>query len=281
MPNTPSPLNILLADDNQANCLIALTILERSGHSVTTVRTGDHALRLTKLAAYDLIILDLLMPVMDGLQALHRIRLESPLNQSALIFAFNTFSDAEDWQQYRAAGFDAALAKPLRSGDLESALAGLETRNRAPARPSADSYSLEHIPLLDEDMIYLLTKHGTPESLKQIQSRLWSSIHPECMTIVKSLPRTLEGNDISLSKFRNAVHSVKSTCDSIGLMRLAHISRRLQNSPVSEIRGRMDAFLNAISESRPALEHALSGARQLNTAVQMRRQDQPETAHNG
>lgn len=276
-----SPLNILLADDNEANCLIALTILKRAGHSVTTVRTGDQALRLTKIASYDLIILDALMPVMDGLQALQHIRQENSINQTALIFAFSTFCDAEDREKYSIAGFDATLSKPLRSGDLESALANLKLQSEALHSEPAEIYSIGHIPLLDNDIIHRLEKHETSDSLQQLQSRFWASIHRKCHIIETLLPAVLKSDDMGLTDFRRAVHSVKNLSDSIGLPRLAYISRYLRNSPPSEIPQLMDAFVTTLSESRPALKHALSGARQFDTSVQMRGEDQPETAHNG
>ena len=275
-----SRLKILLADDNEANCFIALTILERAGHSVVTVRTGDMALKMAELTAYDLIILDVSMPVMDGLQALHRIRLKRQLNQNTLIFAFSAYSDADDWLLYQKAGFDGALSKPLRSGDLESALASLKIQSSAPVETSAETYPLGHVPLVDQDIVHLLTKHSTPESLQEIQFRFWASVHLKCRIIKNSLPSVLDGDDIRLTEFRKAVHSVKRKSDSIGLSRVAHISRNLQNSPLSEIRGLMGVFITALSESRPALERALSGARELNTAVQMGREDQPKAAHN-
>ncbi len=278
---TPNPLQILLADDNEANSLIALTILERAGHDVVTARTGYQALELSKLTNFDLIILDVLMPVMDGLQALKLIRQGSSLNQNTLIFALSAFSDTEERERYLAAGFDGTLSKPLRSGDLEIALTNFEIQSTEAQKTPTGTYSLQHVPLIDHDIISLLMKRGSPESLLQIQTRIWNSIHEKCCIIETSLPTVLQGDYTSLSVFRRAIHSIKSTSDSAGLPRVAHISRSLQNSPPSEIRKLMCTFVTALTESHPAYSLALFRARELDTAMQMRGEDQAEPAHDG
>lgn len=274
-----SSMKILLADDNDANCLIGQTILERAGHSVTIARNGFHAIGLTKLAVFDLIILDVLMPVMDGLQTLHRIRQGKSQNENALIFALTAFCDRDDRQHFQSLGFDAVLTKPVRGSDLDRAFASLQ----APGCPSGPNLKtdppLSQISLLNADTIRLLCDYGTREKLEDIESRFWESIQTKCQTIKSTLPAALQGDDFSLSEFRRAVHAVKSACDSIGLTRVAHISRNLRNAPPSDIPDLMHGFINALRDSRPILTRALSGSRQLDPAVQMRGEDQPKAAH--
>ena len=274
-----SPLRILVADDNEANCLVASTIFERAGHSVTIVKNGFIAVQMANFSVYDLIVLDIMMPVMDGLEAFHKIRKNCAHNQKTPIFALTAYCDPDDQRRYRAAGFDTVMSKPLRRGDLERALAKYKIRDNAPPKRPLDTESFTQVPLLDENKICLLSKNYAPEGALDIQSQFWASMQKTCRTIETSLPLALHGKNSSLSDFRQAVHEAKGTCDSIGLLRAAHIARDLRNLPPSEIRGLMGHFLDALSDSRPALMQALSGARKLDPPVQMRGEDQSETTH--
>lgn len=272
-------MHILVADDNDANCLITQTILERAGHLIVTACNGSQAFRLTKLVTYDLIILDIMMPVMNGLQALKLIRKESSLNQKTPIFALTAYCDFEDRQRYGSAGFDAILAKPLRRSDLETAFVRFRNKDCPTVMPLVETDTSNHIALLDDEMVSLLKDCGTADNLSIIQYRFWASMHKKCYVIRTHLPPALRGDEVSLSELRRAVHAVKGAASSIGLARVAHICRRLRNAPVTEIPRLMCAFITAVSASRLALNVALSGTRQLNPSMKVSGQNEPEAPH--
>lgn len=265
--STFSALHILVADDNDANLLIIRTILERSGHRVETVQNGLHALSMTKYAAYDLIILDIMMPVMDGISALERIRGENSNNKNTLIFALTAYCDPERRQRYLSIGFDAILTKPLRNGELEKTIQSLEDHGGLLSMSPDEMALSKQVGILDETAIKRLLVKNSPETLQDMEVRFWLSIHTQCETIKSCLPAVLKGDKLSLTKFRRAVHAVKGTSASIGLARVTHISRQLQNAPQSDIARLMHDFVKALSESRPVLNQALSGTRKLDTAV--------------
>lgn len=279
-PDIP-PLRILLADDNDANRLISRTILERAGHTITTARNGSHALSLAKLVTYDLIILDIMMPVMDGMRAVRRIRRDISPNKETPCFALTAFCSAEDRQRYSLSGFDSVLSKPLRQGDLELAYTRHKDQRVLLVVEQENNSTNENVPLLDQEIISQIVYSADADRIAAIQSRFWTSIEMKCETIKRALPDALRGDGHFLSQFRRAVHAVKGASAAIGLSRVSHVSRMLQNAPPSEIGPLMRAFADALSESRPLLTEALSRTRQLDVTMQMRRQDQTETAHDG
>jgi len=282
MPPRINPLKILLADDNDANRLIARTILERSSHIVTTANDGSHALRLAKNASYDLIILDIMMPVMDGMRAMRQLRRDKIVNDDTPIFALTAYCSAEDKQRYFMAGFDTVLSKPLRPGDVEEAILRYKDKSVPTSAPSTEvkHHGQVSSPLLDEEMISQLLELGDPDRLMLIQSRFWNSVTEKCLVMKKSFPNAVRGETSDLSEFRKAVHAIKGASAAIGLGRVAQISSRLQNAPPSDIQALMRDWTKAMIASRPVLIQALSGTRQLDTSVQMRGQDQAEAAHN-
>ncbi|WP_051571117.1 hybrid sensor histidine kinase/response regulator [Cryptosporangium arvum] len=116
------PLRILLAEDNPVNQKVAQLMLSKQGHLVDTVSDGLEAVRAVQLAPYDVILMDVQMPVMDGLEATRRIRAEVPEDRQPHIIAMTASVLVEDKAACRAAGMDDYLPKPVRADDLRAAL---------------------------------------------------------------------------------------------------------------------------------------------------------------
>ncbi len=104
---------ILLTEDNAANALLLEKILENSGHNVTTVENGEEALATLNQEMFDLIIMDVQMPGMDGVEATRRIRhLSGPVSQLPIL-ALTGNCLAADQRRYLGAGMTACLLKPV------------------------------------------------------------------------------------------------------------------------------------------------------------------------
>ncbi len=129
------PLNILLAEDNPVNMLLARTMLEKAGHRVCLAVTGRQVLALLeKGAAPDLVIMDVEMPDLDGLETTRRIRAIERARQAANplpILALTANARREDHDECLAAGMDGHLSKPFDRHDLDEAIARLAHRRRA------------------------------------------------------------------------------------------------------------------------------------------------------
>jgi CheY-like chemotaxis protein len=113
------PLRILLAEDNAVNQLVATRMLEKSGHHVVTASNGEEVLALLVRETFDAILMDVQMPVMDGLMATRKIREQEVATKPRLpIIALTARAMEEDESMCIEAGMDAYLSKPLGSDDL-------------------------------------------------------------------------------------------------------------------------------------------------------------------
>ncbi len=110
------PLHVLVADDNQMNCKIVSAMLERRGHTVSTVPNGREALAALMQTSYDVVVMDVAMPVMDGVQATEAIRssVTDRVDSSIPIIALTAHYMDADRDRYIQAGMDAFLSKPVR-----------------------------------------------------------------------------------------------------------------------------------------------------------------------
>ena len=109
---TNFPLRILLVEDNSVNQMVAQLLLKRLGYQIDTVENGFEAIQATQNKRYDLILMDLQMPKMDGLTATKLIR-SRPLNSKAQIVAMTADAMPEDRQACFDAGMDDYITKPV------------------------------------------------------------------------------------------------------------------------------------------------------------------------
>ncbi len=132
-PQLPGKGRILLAEDNPVNQTLAVRLLEKQGYSVQVAGNGCEALRAFESEPFDLILMDVQMPDMDGLEATSKIRqLESTTGQHVPILAMTAYAMKGDQERCLIAGMDAYLAKPIRPQELYTLVSVLlKTRDAA------------------------------------------------------------------------------------------------------------------------------------------------------
>jgi CheY-like chemotaxis protein/HPt (histidine-containing phosphotransfer) domain-containing protein len=147
-------LRILLAEDNEINQRVAVGILDEQGHSVTVAANGKLALSALDRERFDLILMDVQMPVMTGFEAVAAIRVrETATGAHIPIIAMTAHAMNGDRQRCLDAGMDRYLAKPIRARELLESIENLmaataETTPAAPEPASCDA-RLDHASLLD------------------------------------------------------------------------------------------------------------------------------------
>ena len=112
-------LNILLAEDNPVNADFIKTVLKNMGHVVTVAENGKVALDTLNANTFDLVLMDIQMPVMNGTDALSVIREQEKMTGNHLIvIALTAYALVGDKEKYLKMGFDGYLSKPFKTNEL-------------------------------------------------------------------------------------------------------------------------------------------------------------------
>ena len=115
-----SSLNILIAEDNPVNQKVAQLMLQRLGHRTYLAANGQEVLQALEVRAYDLVLMDIQMPKMDGIEATKHIR--SRWQQGPKIIAITSFDPEFCRERCFSAGVDDFINKPVRMNELDAAI---------------------------------------------------------------------------------------------------------------------------------------------------------------
>jgi CheY-like chemotaxis protein len=127
-PQEPRPLRVLLAEDNEVNQRLALLLLAKLGYAADVAGNGLEALAALRRERYDVVLMDVEMPTMDGLEASRRIHGEWPPGERPRIVAMTANAMQGDREECLAAGMDDYVTKPIRVDALVTALTQVPSR---------------------------------------------------------------------------------------------------------------------------------------------------------
>ena len=226
----------LIVDDEPMNLIVSSGMLRRYGMIVTTCESGQEAIDLCRQNEYDVIFMDHMMPVMDGVEAMRRIRSEqtrSKIITPVIAFTANAVSSARE--MFRQAGFDGFVAKPVDMVELERVL----KRVLPPAlvvansnQPPKEDYS----GIAPDDIFDRLKAIGVDTDTGMYYSQndaefyktLLNQYAQESTAKKKTMEESLAlGN---LGDYAIQVHSIKSTSKMIGEMNLSEMAKELEEA---------------------------------------------------
>jgi two-component system cell cycle response regulator DivK len=128
--------NVLVVEDNPANMKLTSLLLQRAGHTVLAAVDAETGLRLARGEKPDLILMDIQLPGMDGLEATAILK-QDPATASMPIIALSALAMKADEERSQTAGCDAYIVKPLRYKELYAAIEHLLKQSQPPAtRPT-------------------------------------------------------------------------------------------------------------------------------------------------
>ena len=162
-----APLSVLLAEDNVVNQRVAAALLNTIGHKVTICSNGREAVQAVETGHFDVILMDIQMPVLDGLAATAEIRaLPDPAKAAIPILAISANVRDEDIVRYKEGGIDHVLPKPLRPDALKTMLAKVLSPDTAEEPAAAPPPAGEE--LMDAPQVAALREALPAEKLSEL-----------------------------------------------------------------------------------------------------------------
>jgi CheY-like chemotaxis protein len=217
------PMRILLAEDSALNQKVAVGLLERCGHRVDVAENGRAALRLLEQQSFDLMLLDVQMPEMDGLETVAAIRRdERGTNRHLPIIAMTAHALKGDRERCLEAGMDGYVAKPLRAEALFAAIAEIGGHETGPQTIGA--VPLDTAAPADENTNTVVDWAAASKAVGGNQQLLCEVVEvflEECPQLVVLLQEAVKRQD--WETWTRAAHTIKGTIRHFGAWRaVAH-----------------------------------------------------------
>jgi PAS domain S-box-containing protein len=245
-----SSLRILLAEDNAVNQKVALRLLERLGYHADVASNGLEALEALERQPYDVVLMDVQMPELDGLDASRRIYERWPAEIRPRIIAMTANAMREDREACFAVGMDDYLAKPIRPNELAMALSRARTLEYT-GTPRAQGAAAS----LDANAVESLRDLGGQEFVAEMIDTFLS----DAPALVETLRTTYEqGHTEGL---RRAAHTLKSNGQTFGAGRFSKLCRELEERARSGELDGIAELLDRIEQQYAALEETLAALR--------------------
>ncbi len=223
----PDAARILLAEDNLTNQLVLSTMIQRMGHRVDVVANGREAVDAVQATAYDLVLMDMMMPEMDGLSATRAIRALPTSRAAVPIVALTANAFQHHAEQSRAAGVNDFATKPITAARLTEIIERHMSRQSDSPTTPAQVTPARRLPSGDREFdpaaLAELEENVGPEALGKIVDTFLSDTEARLLAIHEMIDR---GDHSSLVR---EAHSLKSAAAILGLLRLSELAKELEH----------------------------------------------------
>ena len=251
---------VLLVEDNGFNQQVAMELLAAMGVQVTLAVDGQDALAVLRTEAFDAVLMDLQMPVMDGYEATRRLRADSAFAQVPIL-AMTAHAMAQERERCRVLGMNDYITKPINPGDLAATLARWVPQAAPAVLPQAQASPQEA---------------GLQEAMAGIETARGLACFSGRMELYdRMLQRFLELKEGAVEEVRDAVlqedwtlasrlaHSMISVAGTIGAMDLSQSALTLQdairNGPPEQIPGALERYANHHAQVVASLKARFEG----------------------
>lgn len=243
LEDTIEPLKILLAEDSPTNQVLALALLEMQGHSVQVANNGVEAVERSAKEPFDVILMDVQMPELDGLAATRQIRQREKSGGTRIpIIAMTAHAMKGDRDRCLEVGMDDYVSKPICTGEFYAALARVKSHTSSdpsaspeichppePAATATDTAAIsvelpdEDAPMLDWDAA-LKTVNGHQSILEGVLE----AVLEECPQLLEQLDSALSQEDAQT--VQRAAHTIKGSMRAFNAVEITDVAQRIEDA---------------------------------------------------
>lgn len=260
MPHSKTPTirtrnpHILVVDDHEINRKLTVTLLQKGGYQATTAASGAEALTALATVHYDLVLMDVQMPGISGLDVTRAIRSgrSNVLNPEIPVVAMTAHILPEHQNECLRAGMNDYVPKPFRKAHLYNAIEALLTAQEATSQPVAQS-SILNKQYLSLDYKHLLKALDNHTDLAQ---EITSDFLQDMNHSLNNLRQALESKDIL--NFLDEMHGIKSIAATIGANHTYELAKYAENFPEINDSSLMLKLINELEQELTAIQEILS-----------------------
>ncbi len=273
-----APLSILLAEDDEVNRTVTLRMLERLGCPADCVTNGLEALDALGRQTYDVVLLDVQMPELDGLETARRIRARWSPPAAPWLIAITANALRGDREKCLAAGMDDYLSKPLKRADLRTALERCQDAGADAAYPAAESAPPPATgvagpppagtPSDAQEMDSMILERNVLKELLQLDDGEGDILRETLEVFLESTPERIEGLAEALAAgdfqtLERLAHTLKSSAGMIGGLRMTAACARLESAErdgrLAEAPGLVDRIGQHFADLKVELDGVMVG----------------------
>lgn len=259
---------ILVVDDNEMNLKVARGLMEPFQMQVDTAENGKNAVEMVQQKQYDIVFMDHMMPVMDGLQATAKIReLEGDGYRDLPIIALSANATVEAKEMFLRGKMNGFVAKPIKTRELAKCIIKWlpkdkvvmleESELEETEKVNEDTRNSTGLPVINGiDVQEGIKNCGSKELFIELLGDFYKLIEPKCTKLEKCLA------DGMIRDFTIEVHALKNTARMIGAMKLSQLFYRMEHlgneENVEEIEKSMPQLLSLYKSYKPLLREYAS-----------------------
>ncbi len=255
------PLQVLLTEDNAVNQKLAVRLLEKRGHSIRVATNGKEALEALKQHRFDVVLMDVQMPEMDGFEATRRIRaLEQETGDRVPIIAMTAHAMKGDRERCLEVGMDGYISKPLQPNELFEAVEKYVKRRASDGGTTSKTRSIEGPivqlaePAFDKAKA-LKTVGGDMELLHEIIAAFLDDIP----RIMLELQQAIVARDAKT--LQRAAHTLKGAASVLAAFRACEIAQKLETIGAESVFHEAEATYEDLTATLARLEQQLQAFR--------------------
>ncbi|MEW6211328.1 MAG: response regulator, partial [Acidobacteriota bacterium] len=247
-----TPLRILIAEDNVVNQKVAIRMLERMGYRADVVANGLEVIEALDRQSYDVILMDLHMPEMDGLEATCCINERWSRAARPHIIAMTASALESDREACLKAGIDDYIAKPVKIIDLKNALERAGSKTLVARQEEETRAEMEVLDRSILETLRGLQSEGEPDILTELTEMFFQDTPSRLAALSEAIDRA-EAQNIAL-----AAHALKGSSAHLGAMRMSALCLKLETLGRTGIVAGTDALLAQLEAEFLRVREALA-----------------------
>ncbi len=262
-PTDLAPLKVLLVEDNLVNTKLGVRLLNKNGCVVTTAPNGLAATEIAAREPFDLILMDLQMPIMDGFEATRRIRTYQHAARRIPIVALTASAMKDDEQRCLAADMDGHLSKPLEQGRLVAMLS--RVRSCLPPRSKPGSASVPP-PLAapEEASVDLSLVRERCDNDRDLLREVVQAYRESCENGIGALQQSTSSNDLPAA--RRAAHQLRGAFLYVAARDAATLAGEIEHIDDANVSG-LPSLVEKLKKEAYVVENVLLAESERKTAA--------------